>query len=141
MVDGRVEPESPRSVSQERPRMENFNRHWVRGRRRPILTPRPFLQVHHSLVLPEPPWGAAVGFGQVTHGPGLNILIPTFQVHSTIYPLPLHLIKKKMLQAPSQSLLMWGKGHPKTHTVTNTRPLPCTYRYKYKFQTFISRLP
>ena len=56
--------------------MENFNRHWVRGRRRPILTPRPFLQVHHGLVLPGPPQGAEVGFGQVTHGPGLNILRP-----------------------------------------------------------------
>ena len=43
LVDGRVEPESPRSVSQERPHMENFSRHGVRGRRRPILTPRPFL--------------------------------------------------------------------------------------------------
>ena len=32
--------------------------------------------MHHGLVLPGPPWGAAVGFGQVSHGMGLNPLRP-----------------------------------------------------------------
>ena len=40
--------------------MENFNRYWVRGRDRAILTPRPFIQVHHRLVPPRPPQGVAV---------------------------------------------------------------------------------
>ena len=71
-IDGKVE--SPRIESHERLRMENFSRHWVRGRSRPILTPRPFLQVCHGLVPPVPPQGAAVGFGQVSHG--LNLLRP-----------------------------------------------------------------
>ena len=32
---------------------ENFNSYWVRGRGRAILTPRPFIQVHHGLVPPD----------------------------------------------------------------------------------------
>ena len=50
MVDGRVWPKPLRLVSWERPQEENVNRHWVRGRSGPILTPRPFLQIHHRLV-------------------------------------------------------------------------------------------
>ena len=70
--DGREE--SPRVVNYENVWMENFNRHWVRGRGRAILTPRPFIQVHHGLVSPRPPWGAAIHFGQVVHGSGLDHL-------------------------------------------------------------------
>ena len=55
---------------------ENFSRHWVRGRGRAILTPRPFIQVHHGLVPHRPPQGAAGGFGWVTRGPGLDHLRP-----------------------------------------------------------------
>ena len=65
LVDGRVGPAPQRFLSWERPWEKNFNRHWVRGRSRPILTPRPFLQVHHRFVPPGPPWGAAAGFGQM----------------------------------------------------------------------------
>ena len=54
---------SPGAESHERLRMENFIRHWVRGRARPILTPMPFLQIHWGMVPPGPPWEAAVGFG------------------------------------------------------------------------------
>ena len=42
LVDGRVGPALLRFISWERPWEENFNRHWLRGRGRPILTPRPF---------------------------------------------------------------------------------------------------
>ena len=50
VCDGRGESEP-----QEWLPRENFSRHWVRGRGRAILTPRPFIQVHHGLVPPRPP--------------------------------------------------------------------------------------
>ena len=52
--------------------METFSQCWVQGRGWAILTPRPYLQIHHGLVHPRPLWGAAVSFGQVTHGPGVD---------------------------------------------------------------------
>ena len=76
VVDGRGYSECQEAVRYKRLPMENFSRHWVRGRARPILTPRPFLQVHHWMVPPSPPWGAAVGFGPVSHGLGLNLFRP-----------------------------------------------------------------
>ena len=63
LVDRRVGPTPQRFISWERPQEENFNRHWIRGRSRPILTPRPFLQVHCSFVPHGPPQGTAAGFG------------------------------------------------------------------------------
>ena len=95
-IDGRGE--SPRVESHERLRMENFSRHWVRGRSRPILTPRPFLQVHHGLVPPGLPWGAAVGFGQVSHGLGLNLLRP-------------HSCRSPALPTPSPCTKSGGRCH------------------------------
>ena len=65
LVDGRVGPAPLRFLSWERPWEENFNRHWVRGRSRPILTPRPFLQIHRRFVPPGLPQGAVAGFGQM----------------------------------------------------------------------------
>ena len=65
LVDGRVGPTPQRFLSWERLQEENFNRHWVRGRSRPILTPRPFLQAHHRFVPPGLPWGTVAGFGQM----------------------------------------------------------------------------
>ena len=56
--------------------METFSRHWVRGRGRAILTPRPFIQVHHRVVPPRPLRGVTVGFGWVVRGPGLDHLRP-----------------------------------------------------------------
>ena len=63
VVDGRGDSECQEAIRWEQLPMENFTRHWVRGRARPILTPRPFLQVHCGLVPPGLPQGAAVGFG------------------------------------------------------------------------------
>ena len=65
LVDGRVGLAIQRFLSWERPREENFNRHWVRERSRPILTPRSFLQIHCRFVPPGLPWGTAAGFGQM----------------------------------------------------------------------------
>ena len=46
---------------------ENFHIYRILGRG--ILMPRPFIQIHWGLVHPRPQQGAAVGFGQVVHGP------------------------------------------------------------------------
>ena len=54
--------------------METFSRHWVRGRGRTILTPTPYIQIHHGLVHPRPLWGVPVSFGQVACGPGVDHL-------------------------------------------------------------------
>ena len=53
-------------------RMENFQRHWVRGRGWAILTPKQYIQIPCGLVHPRPLWGAAVSFGQIAHGPGVD---------------------------------------------------------------------
>ena len=50
VADGRVGSTPQRFISWERPWEENFNRHWIRGRSRPILT-------HHG-----PPWGNLVSW-------------------------------------------------------------------------------
>ena len=65
LVGRGVRPEPPRFLSWERPREENFHRFLARGRSRPILTPRPFLQIHHRYVPPCLPWGTAAGFGHM----------------------------------------------------------------------------
>ena len=54
--------------------MEIFSRRWVWGRA--ILTPRPFIQVHHGVVPIRPFRGVMVGFGWVVCGPGLDHLRP-----------------------------------------------------------------
>ena len=53
-------------------RMENFQRHWVWGRGRAILTPRPYIQIHCGLEHPRPLQGVAVSFSWVTCGPGVD---------------------------------------------------------------------
>ena len=104
LVDGRVGPEPMRVASWERPQEENFTRHWVRGRSRPILTPRPFLQIHHRLMPPGLPLGTVAGFGQVMHAPGLN----NPQPHLTgpqhyLPPPPAHIQEESAEESPSES--------------------------------------
>ena len=60
-----VVPEPPRFLHWERPREENFYRHLARGRSRPTLMPRPFLQIHHRWMPPCYVLGAAAGFGPI----------------------------------------------------------------------------
>ena len=71
-VEGRpgIRPSNGRDF--ENLRMENFQRHWVQGRGRTILTPRPYIQIHHGLVHSRPLWGAAGSFGWVTCGSGVD---------------------------------------------------------------------
>ena len=64
----------PQGAWPEQLPMETFSRHWVRGRDRAILTPRPFIQVHYGVIPPRPPRGVAVSFGWVVHGPGMDHL-------------------------------------------------------------------
>ena len=54
------------------PQEENFHIFLARGRSRPTLTPRPFLQIHHRYVPPCIPGSAVARFGQVD----LNIPCP-----------------------------------------------------------------
>ena len=90
--------------------METFNRHWVRGRGRAILTPRPFIQVHHRVVLPRPLQGVTVGFGQVVPGPGPDHLRLCLADPQHYQPLPLHQFRRKDLRMPHQSQLTLGKA-------------------------------
>ena len=65
LVDRGVGPEPPRFLSWERPWERNFHRFLARGRSRPTLTPRPFLQIHHRYVPLHLPQGAAAGLGHL----------------------------------------------------------------------------
>ena len=56
--------ESPSVGNFENLRMENFRRHWVRGRGQAILTPSPYIQIHCGLVHPRPLQGAAVSLAR-----------------------------------------------------------------------------
>ena len=62
----------PQGVWPEGLLMETFSRCWVWGRDQAILTPRLYLQIHCGLVHPRPLWGAAVSFGEVARGPGVD---------------------------------------------------------------------
>ena len=117
LVDGRVGTAPQRFISWERPWEENFNRHWIRGRSRLILTPRPFLQVHHRLVPPGLPRGTAAGIGpmdpNIPGAPRVNNPQPHFpcpQPH--VLPLPCCRTKKTVLRSPPQNLLSLGKETP-----------------------------
>ena len=50
--------------------MENFHEYRILGRG--TLMPRPFIQIHHGLIQPQPLRGAAVSFGQVAWGSGVG---------------------------------------------------------------------
>ena len=109
LVDGRVGPAPQRFISWERPWEENFNRHWIRGRSRPILTPRPFLQVHHRLVPPGPPQGVAARFGpmvpNIPGAPRVNNPQPHFPwpQHHVLPPPPLQDQEDCAEESPSES--------------------------------------
>ena len=108
LVEGRVGPAPQRFLSWERPWEENFNRHWVRGRSRPILTPRPFLQIHCRFVPPGLPQGAAAGFGQrypnITGAPRVNNPQPCLpNPQHYIPPPPSHDQERSAEESPSES--------------------------------------
>ena len=63
LVGRGVGPEPPRFLSWERPLEENFHRFLARGKSRPTLTPRPFLQIHHMYVPHCLPHCTVAGFG------------------------------------------------------------------------------
>ena len=72
LVGRGVGPKPPRFLRWERPWEENFHRFLARGRGRPTLTPRPFLQIHHRYVPPCLPHSRVAGFGHVDP----NVLCP-----------------------------------------------------------------
>ena len=87
---------------------ENFNRYCVRGRSRPILTPRSLLQIHHRLVPPGQPWGAVAGFGHmypnISWSPRVNNLQPCLpSPQHYIPPPPSHDQEGSAEESPSES--------------------------------------
>ena len=112
LVDGRAESESQRAIRHEQILMENFSRHWVRGRSRPILTPRPFIQVHHGLLPSRPPRGAVFGFGRVTCGPGLDNFGPHLPGPQHYLPPPSAPNQEENAADPSSESSAAGEGSP-----------------------------
>ena len=109
LVGRGVGPEPPRFLRWDMPREENFHIFLVRGRSRPTLTPRPFLQIHHRYVPPCIPRSTVARFGQadlnIPCPPRVNNPQPHFPCPQPyVLPPPLHKIKKEILTVPPQSL-------------------------------------